>query len=501
MQTKYVFVTGGVVSGLGKGITVASLGRLLKARGYRVTVQKFDPYINIDPGNLNPYEHGEVFITDDGAEADLDLGHYERFIDESLTGNSSMTMGKIYWSVLNKERQGDYHGATVQVIPHITNEIKERIRQSRSADIVITEVGGTVGDIESLPILEAIRQIAHDVKRENVVFVHITLVPHLDYIGEMKTKPTQHSVKELLSRGIQPNIIVCRSDRQIPDDMREKLALFCNVESRCIIQNINAESIYEVPLMFEEENFADTICKKLNLTPREPDLAEWKALVNKHKNPKKQVTVGLVGRYVSLWDSYLSIVESLNHAGIHQDVHINIEWISDKDVEKDESCLSKVDGIVLADCIGEECTIGKINTVLYAKRNNIPFFGIGSGIHNAFVAFTKQMGQEIIIRINTRRRGAMYCKLANGSKVHHAYGTDLIEERYRSYCEITPKQHEYLASLGFILSEKAETAELEDHPWFVCVQFHPEYKSRITKTSPLFDCFLKAMKKQILEEV
>lgn len=495
MQTKYVFVTGGVVSGLGKGITVASLGRLLKARGYRVTVQKFDPYINIDPGNLNPYEHGEVFITDDGAEADLDLGHYERFIDESLTGNSSMTMGKIYWSVLNKERQGDYHGATVQVIPHITNEIKERIFQSRSADIVITEVGGTVGDIESLPILEAIRQIAHDVKRENVVFVHITLVPHLDYIGEMKTKPTQHSVKELLSRGIQPHIIVCRSDRPIPDEMKEKLALFCNIDSRCIIQNINASSIYEVPLLFEEEKFAETICDKLKLPQRKPDLDEWRMLVHKHKTPQGQVTVGLVGKYVSLWDSYLSIVESLNHAGIHQGLQINIKWISDKDVEKDENCLSKLDGIVLADCIGEECTLGKINTVLYAKKNKIPFLGIGSGMHNAFVAFAKQDGQEIIVRINTQRRGAMYCKLASGSKVHQIYGTDLIEERYRNYCELTPKQQEYLASMGFVLSEKAETAELLGHPWFVCVQFHPEYKSRITKPSPLFVCFLQSMKK------
>ena len=493
MQTKYVFVTGGVVSGLGKGITVASLGRLLKARGYKVVTQKFDPYINIDPGNLNPYEHGEVFVTDDGAETDLDLGHYERFTDESLTGNSSLTMGKIYWSVLNKERSGSYRGATVQVIPHITNEIKDRIRQPGDIDFVITEVGGTVGDIESLPILEAIRQMAHDVGRENVVFVHITLVPHLEYIGEMKTKPTQHSVKELLSRGIQPDIIVCRSDRHIPHDMREKLALFCNVESRCVIQNTNAQSIYEVPLLLEEERFADIVCDKLKLEINEPDLAEWRTLVDKYKRPRGQINIGLVGQYAELRDAYLSVAESLNHAGIHQGLQIDIRWISDKEVTED--CLKKVDGIVLAGCIGEGCSQGRLKTIEYVQKSGTPFFGIGSGMYSVLTAFAKQTGLENSMNIHTKRRGTVSCKLAEGSKALQAYGNDIAEERFRNHCEITPKLGEAMIEKGWIISEGAAVAELTDHPWFVCVQFHPEFKSRLTKPSPLFMDFVKTVEK------
>ena len=490
MQTKYVFVTGGVVSGLGKGITVASLGRLLKARGYKVVTQKFDPYINIDPGNLDPYEHGEVYITDDGAETDLDLGHYERFIDESLTENNALTMGKIYWSVLNKERRDKYNGRTVQVIPHITNEIKGRIRKSAGGNIVITEVGGTVGDIESLPILEAIRQIAQEEGRENVVFVHITLVPHLDYIGEMKTKPTQHSVKELLSRGIQPDIIVCRSDRPIPSEMREKLALFCNVETRCIIQNTNAESIYEVPLLLEEEHFADTLCDRLKLESRWPDLAEWRALVEKSKNPSGKITIGLVGQYAKLWDAYLSVSESLSHAGAHCGLAVDVKWISDKNVMKR---LEKVDGIVLAGSIGEECSPWKAKVAEYARTKKVPFFGIGAGMHSAIAAAALVGGIEGGIEVSTQRRGSVPCKLVTGSKAHLAYGTDVIEERFRSYLEISPQMRGALTTEGWILSEGAEVAELESHPWFMCVQFHPEYKSRLTKASPLFEAFVRAV--------
>ena len=487
MQTKYIFVTGGVVSGLGKGITVASLGRLLKARGYKVITQKFDPYINIDPSNLDPLEHGEVFVTDDGAETDLDLGHYERFTGENLSANNSMTMGKIFWSVLNKERKGVYEGRTVQVIPHITDEIKEKVLKSTGSDIVITEVGGTVGDIESLPILEAIRQIPHDVGRENVAFVHISLVPHLDYIGEMKTKPTQHSVKELLSRGIQPDIIVCRSDRAIPNDLREKLALFCNVEPRCIIQNNNADCIYEVPLLLEEERFADTLCDRLRLGHRQPDLTEWRVLVDRYKNPEDQITIGLVGQYAKLRDAYLSVSESLNHAGINQKLSVNIRWISDKNTMKK---LEKVDGIVLAGGIGEPCTPWKDKVIEYAKINNIPFLGIGSGMHSVLASLEGGGGEDI--NIDTNPRGSISCKLIAGSKAHKAYGTEIIKERFRSICKITPKFREELASKGWIISENVEIAEFNGHPWFVCVQFHPEYTSRLTKAGPLFIEFVRA---------
>jgi len=477
-MTKYIFVTGGVVSGLGKGITVASLGRLLKARGYRVVTQKFDPYINRRPGQLNPYEHGEVFVTDDGTEADLDLGHYERFIGESLTENSSMTMGKIYWSVLNKEQEDAYNGATIQVVPHVTNEIKERVLQAgkgaSAGDIVITEVGGIVGDFESLPILEALRQIAYDVGRENVVFVHITLVPYLDYIGEMKTKPSQHSVKDLLNLGIQPDVIVCRSDRPIPDEMRAKLALYCNVEARAVIQNAHAESVYEVPLLLEEENFANILCDKLRLESGQPDLTEWRALVEKHKNPKEQTTIGLVGQYASLRDAYLSVAEALQHAGIQHELKVNIEWIPAKDVSEDK--LKNLDGIILAGGIGEELSWGKAKTVEFALANKIPFLGIGNGF-------------QVALGINefSQSSGAKACKLPIGSKTAMAYDANIVEERFRSHCDNVP------ANEGWLISEDGTVAELEDHPWFVCVQFHPEYKSRINKASPLFVSFLQAV--------
>ena len=476
-MTKYVFVTGGVVSGLGKGITVASLGRLLKARGYKVITQKFDPYINRRPGQLNPYEHGETFVTDDGTEADLDLGHYERFIGETLTGNSSMTMGKIYWSVLNKECTNAYNGATIQVVPHVTNEIKDRVLQVGDAgDIVITEVGGIVGDFESLPILEALRQVAYDVGRENVVFVHVTLVPYLDYIGEMKTKPSQHSVKDLLNLGIQPDILLCRSDRPIPKEMREKLALFCNVEPSAVIQNAHAQSVYEVPLLLEKENFADILCGKLKLECGEPDLTEWRALVEKQKNPTGRVKVGLVGQYASLRDAYLSVAEALNHAGIHNGIQVDIEWIPANEIS--EAKLKNLDGIILAGGIGEELSPGKVKTVEFARANKIPFLGIGNGLQVA-----------LSVSEFTDGCGAKTCRLVPGSKVAMAYGTDTIDERFRSYCETVP------ANKDWLISEDGTVAELKDHPWFVCVQFHPEYKSRLTKASPLFVSFIQEIAK------
>jgi len=485
MGAKYVFVTGGVVSGLGKGITVASLGRLFKSRGFKVVTQKFDPYINIDPGNLDPLEHGEVFVLDDGAQTDLDLGHYERFIGENLTENSAMTMGKIYESVLNKERAGMYKGRTVQVIPHITNEIKDRVQKAGNADIVITEVGGTVGDIESLPILEAIRQIAHDVGREDVVYVHITLVPYLDYAGEMKTKPSQHSVKELLSRGIQPDIIVCRSDRVISAELRDKLALFCNVEAKCIIQNTNAESIYQVPLLLEEEGFADVVCQKLRLPPVKPDLTEWRALVERQLNPKAHVTLGIVGQYVALHDAYLSVVEALHHAGVHHQLQINIKWVHDTEVEAKgaAACLSDVSGILIADGIDDLDSAGNSLAADFARQESIPFLGIGGGAFFGMKSSLKSAGM-----VMDKAAGSKQIKLSE-SKVADSYAKDVIEERFRgrfSFDTDSPlNQEEWL-----LFGEQA-VAEYKEHPWYVCVQFRPEYKSALTKPNPIFIGFIK----------
>ena len=502
--TKYVFVTGGVVSGLGKGITVASLGRLLKARGYKVVTQKCDAYINIDPGNLNPSEHGEIYITDDGAETDLDLGHYERFTDVSLTENSFITMGKIYSAVLDKERKGLYKGATVQVVPHITNEIMERIRGEAAAlkndggaGIVITEIGGTVGDIESLPILEAIRQIAHDVGRENVVFVHTTLVPHLDYIGEMKTKPTQHSVKELLSRGIQPDIVVCRSDREIPADAKAKLALFCNIETRCIIPNLHAQSLYEVPLLLEAEGFADAVCRKLDLEPRWPDLADWRALVNKCKNPSRKVTIGLAGKYASSQDAYLSVSEALSHAGIHQEVQVEIKFIPcETDWLEAQDCplTQKLDGIILAGSINDGASTGMEKIAEYSARNNIPFLGIGSGLLAAMCLLPcgpDKLAEYTDQAILVNDLGAKSCRLIPESITGKAYGvesgSELITERFRNRVKLP-----YINEENWLISEEGVTAEYTGHPFLVCVQFHPEYRSTITNPNPLFVEFIKA---------
>uniref|UniRef100_UPI0023F3D14E CTP synthase n=1 Tax=Ruminococcus champanellensis TaxID=1161942 RepID=UPI0023F3D14E len=394
MPIKYVFVTGGVVSGLGKGITAASLGRLLKARGYKVTIQKFDPYINVDPGTMSPYQHGEVFVTDDGAETDLDLGHYERFVDENLSVNSNVTTGKIYWNVLNKERRGDYLGGTVQVIPHITNEIKEkiyRVGKATSTDVVITEIGGTVGDIESTPFLEAIRQFVTEVGRENAMYIHVTLVPFIAGSNELKSKPTQHSVKELLSLGIQPNIIVCRTEMEIPEEMAEKISLFCNVRREDIIQNTTAPSLYEVPLMLENEGLANAVCHHLHLDNPKPDLHEWIEMVNRQKNAHKEVTIGLVGKYVALPDAYLSVAEALRHGGIVNDANVKILWINSEEItaETADSMLNMCDGIIVPGGFGDRGIEGMIQAAQYARENHVPYFGICLGMQIMVMEFAR----------------------------------------------------------------------------------------------------------------
>lgn len=530
MQTKYIFVTGGVVSGLGKGITAASLGRLLKARGYKVTIQKFDPYINIDPGTMSPYQHGEVFVTDDGAETDLDLGHYERFVDESLTVNNNITTGKIYWSVLNKERKGEYLGATVQVIPHITNAIKDRVYRagkSTQSDIVITEIGGTVGDIESEPFLEAIRQVAHDVGKENCLYIHVTLIPYLTKSGEMKTKPTQHSVKQLLSIGIQPDIIVCRTEQPISQEAKDKLALFCNVDKDCVMENLDCDSLYEVPLLLEEENLAKIVCKKLKMKDCEPDLKDWIEVVEKQRALKNKVTVGLVGKYVELHDAYISIVESLKHAGIHTGTDVEIKWINAEEVEKVEpkTLLSDVDAILVPGGFGERGVEGKITAVQYARENKIPFLGICLGMHCTVIEFARNVlglkdahtseikedtpnpvidlmpEQKDIDELGgTMRLGAYPCKLTAGTFSNAAYGEELIYERHRHRYEFNNEYRNKMAEKGLVIAgvspdeRLVEIVELkkEVHPWFVSVQFHPEFKSRPNRPHPLFRDFVKA---------
>ncbi|WP_250277164.1 CTP synthase [[Clostridium] colinum] len=530
MDTKYIFVTGGVVSGLGKGITAASLGRLLKARGYKVTIQKFDPYINIDPGTMSPYQHGEVFVTDDGAETDLDIGHYERFIDENLTVNNNITTGKIYWSVLNKERKGEYLGATVQVIPHITNEIKERVYRAgktTQSDIVITEIGGTVGDIESEPFLEAIRQVSHEVSKENVLYIHVTLIPYLAKSGEMKTKPTQHSVKQLLSIGIQPDIIVCRTENEISKEAKEKLALFCNVDKDCVIQNIDCDSLYEVPLLLENENLANIVCKKLSIENRQPNLSDWCDVVEKQKNLKETVTVGLVGKYVELHDAYISIVESLNHAGIHTGCNVNIKWINAEELEQTSSTklLEDIDAILVPGGFGERGVEGKIMAIKYARENKIPFLGICLGMQCTVIEFARNVlclkdahTSEIVPNTSapvidlmpeqkdidglggTMRLGAYPCKLLKDTLSFDSYKDELIYERHRHRYEFNNEYRNAMIEKGLIIAgvspdEKlVEIVELkkEVHPWFVGVQFHPELKSRPNRPHPLFKDFVQA---------
>ncbi|MCT4566210.1 MAG: CTP synthase [Maledivibacter sp.] len=528
MSTKYIFITGGVVSSLGKGITAASLGQLLKSRGLKVTIQKFDPYINVDPGTMSPYQHGEVFVTDDGAETDLDLGHYERFIDINLSKYSNVTTGKIYWSVLNKERKGDYLGATVQVIPHITNEIKDRVfRVSRDSnpDVVITEIGGTVGDIESLPFLEAIRQIKYDVGKENIMYIHVTLIPYLSKAGELKTKPTQHSVKQLREIGIQPDVIVCRTERPISDEMKDKIGLFCNLDPNNVIQNSDADTLYEVPLLLEEEGLPLLVCERLQLNCQDPDLDEWKNIVAREKNPKTTTRIALVGKYVELKDAYLSVVESLKHAGIANEARVDIDWVHSEEINEDnvEVLLKGADGILVPGGFGDRGVEGKILASKYARENKVPFLGICLGMQLSVVEFARNVvgltdahsselnpettnpvidlmpeQKDIEDMGGTMRLGIYPCKIYEGTKAHQAYGEDLIYERHRHRYEFNNYFREALSEKGLIISgispdeRLVEIIELRDHPWYVAGQFHPEFKSRPTRPHPLFRDFIKA---------
>jgi len=528
MSVKYVFVTGGVVSGLGKGITAASLGRLLKARGLHVTIQKFDPYINVDPGTMSPYQHGEVFVTDDGAETDLDLGHYERFIDENLSKNNNVTTGKIYWSIISKERKGDFLGGTVQVIPHVTNEIKERIYRvgkSDHTDVVITEIGGTVGDIESLPFLEAIRQVSSEVGRENVMYIHVTLVPFLSNSDEPKTKPTQHSVKELRSIGIQPDVIVCRTEKYLSDDIKDKIGLFCNISGDSVIQNVDADILYEVPLLLEKEGLADITCKRLNLKCNTPDLTEWKELVNVNKNLKNCVTIALVGKYVELHDAYISVVESLKHGGLSNDAEIKVKWINSEllDDSNAKEALYDVDGILVPGGFGDRGVEGKISAARFARENKIPYFGICLGMQMAVVEFARNIAgykdahssefddkskhpvidlmpeqRDIDEMGGTMRLGLYPCKVKEGSKAHEIYEEGLIYERHRHRYEVNNEFREALIEKGLVIcglspsAKLVEMIEIKDHPWYIGVQFHPEFKSRPNKPHVLFKDFIKA---------
>lgn len=527
-MVKYVFVTGGVVSGLGKGITAASLGRLLKARGYHVTMQKFDPYINVDPGTMNPIQHGEVFVTDDGTETDLDLGHYERFINESLDKNSNVTTGKIYWSVLNKERHGDYGGGTVQVIPHITNEIKDRIYRAKSDDeetISIIEIGGTVGDIESQPFLESIRQFQAEVGRENAIIIQVTLIPYLKASGEMKTKPTQMSVKSLQSMGIWPDILVCRSDYPIDDHMREKIALFCNVKKEHVLQNLDAKSLYEVPLMMEEEHLAQAVCECLKIKCPEPDLSEWKEMVEAYHSPEDTVKIGLVGKYVDLHDAYLSVAEALRHGGIANRADVEIKWIDSEEINEEtvDGRLSDVDGILVPGGFGTRGTDGKILAAKYARENKIPYLGICLGMQLAIIEFARNVcgikdADSIEFNPETKnpvicflpghdgaenlggtlRLGAYPCVLGEDTVAYRLYGRKEISERHRHRYEVNNDYREILTSHGMTLSgispdgRIVEMIEIEDHPFYVATQAHPEFKSRPDKPHPLFRGFIES---------
>ena len=527
-MTKYIFVTGGVTSSLGKGITAASLGRLLKSRGLQVALQKFDPYINIDPGTMSPYQHGEVFVTDDGGETDLDLGHYERYVDINLSKSSNVTTGKIYWSVISKERKGEYLGGTVQVIPHITNEIKDRIlRVARegSFDVVITEIGGTVGDIESLPFLEAIRQIRSDVGRENVLYVHVTLVPFLDAAGEAKTKPTQHSVKELRSLGIQPDVIVCRACRPLSKEIEDKIALFCDVSPEAVIQATDAESIYEVPLLLEQQGFDDIVVEKLNIKCGPTELTEWIEIVSKVKNPRHRVKIALVGKYVELQDAYLSVAEALCHAGIHHLTRVDIEWIYAGDVNPGNvhELLKGADGILVPGGFGDRAVEGKMDAIKYARENRIPFLGICLGMQLSVIEYARNVlgyalasssefvpetthpvidllpeQREIEDKGGTMRLGLFPCKLLEGSEAWKAYQDELVYERHRHRYEFNNAFKQDFLAKGLVFSGTSpddrlvEIIEVKDHPWFVATQFHPEFKSRPNRPHPLFRDFIGA---------
>lgn len=535
MATKYIFVTGGVVSGLGKGITAASLGRLLKARGYKVTMQKFDPYINVDPGTLSPYQHGEVFVTDDGAETDLDLGHYERFIDENLSINSNVTTGKIYWSVITKERHGDYDGRTVQVIPHITNEIKDRVyrvARTQETDIVITEIGGTVGDIESTPFLEAIRQVATEVGKENCIYVHLTLVPYISTSGEQKTKPTQHSVKELLSLGIQPDIIVLRTEKPLEEGLADKIALFCNVSKDSVVENLDLDTLYEVPQALEKAGLAKVVCRKLGLEDRKPEMQDWDDMVKVAKElltSKDEVTISLVGKYVSLHDAYISIVESLKHGGFENHTNININWVDSEELTEKtaDKLLKNSDGILVPGGFGNRGIEGKIIAAKYARENKIPYLGICLGMQIAVIEYARNVlgykdanSSEInpetthpVIDLmpeqkdvedlgGTMRLGLYPCKTTAGSKAREIYQSDLIYERHRHRYEFNNFYRTEMIEDGLLIGGQSpdeklvEMVEIPSHPWYIGVQFHPEFKSRPNHAHPLFADFVKAAKER-----
>lgn len=532
-MTKYIFVTGGVVSSLGKGITAASLGRLLKSRGYKITIEKFDPYINIDPGTMSPYQHGEVFVTDDGAETDLDLGHYERFIDINLTKNSNVTTGKIYQSIITKERRGDYLGRTVQVIPHVTNEIKSHVydvAKLENADFVITEIGGTVGDIESLPFLEAIRQVKKDIGKDNVLYIHVTLVPYIAGAGELKTKPTQHSVKELRSIGIQPDIIVCRTEHPICEKMKEKIALFCDVEPEAVIENITAPSIYDVPVLMEKEGLDTIALKKLGLPDLPKDMTEWHAMVKRIHTPyKTRVCVAVVGKYVDLQDAYISITESLHHAAVFNQANLKIKWVNAEKIENAsvnlDEVFAEVDAILVPGGFGNRGIEGKIRAICYAREKKLPFLGICLGMQCAVIEFARDVAgmtganstefydeteYPVIALMNeqkdvtdlggTMRLGQYPCVTQEGSLARKAYGEVLISERHRHRWEFNNIYKEALTGKGLRIGgtlpdgKLVEIIELDQsiHPWFVGVQFHPEFKSRPTRPHPLFRDFVAA---------
>ena len=527
-MTKYIFVTGGVVSSLGKGIVAASVGRVLKNRGLKVTLQKFDPYLNVDPGTMSPYQHGEVFVTEDGAETDLDLGHYERFIDVNLGQYSNVTAGRVYSSIIEKERRGDYLGGTVQVIPHVTNEIKSRVLlagESSDADVVITEIGGTTGDIESLPFLEAIRQIRSDLGRENVCYIHCTLLPYIKAAGEMKTKPTQQSVKELRGLGIQPDIIVVRNELALTDELRAKISLFCDIPKQNVIESRDVSNLYQLPLNLKAQKIDDIVLKHFNLTAKEADMEEWISLVERVDNLKDEVRIALVGKYVELHDAYISVVESLKHAGYKHNSKVKIDWIQSEDINEENvhEYLKEADGILVPGGFGDRGVEGKITTIKYARENKIPFFGICLGMQLAAVEFARNVcgltgahsseldpntpypiinllpDQENVVEMGgTLRLGSYPCTLTEGSQAHKEYGEINITERHRHRYEFNNFYRERLTNKGLVLSgvspdgRLVEIVELPEHPWFVAGQFHPEFKSRPEKAHPLFAGFIKA---------
>ena len=527
-MTKYIFVTGGVVSGLGKGITAASLGRLLKSRGLKVAAQKLDPYINVDPGTMSPYQHGEVYVTEDGAETDLDLGHYERFIDEDLNKYSNLTSGKVYWNVLNKERRGEYLGSTVQVIPHITNEIKEfvyRVGKKTDADVVITEIGGTIGDIESQPFIEAVRQISLEVGRENSLFIHVTLLPYLHGSEEHKTKPTQHSVKELQGMGINPNIIVLRCDEPLEDSIFKKIAMFCNVKEDCVIENITLPNLYEAPLMLEKSGFSEVVCRELGIDAPAPDLTEWTHVVSNIANRDKEVRIGLVGKYVQLHDAYLSVAEALNHAGFALNARVNIDWIDSEEITPDtvDDRLKGIRGVIVPGGFGDRGIEGMILTAKYAREHDLPYFGICLGMQIAVIEYARNVcgiadadsgefnelcknkvidfmpGQsDSIDKGGTLRLGAYPCIIQAGTLMERCYNTLEIKERHRHRYEYNNDYRDILTDCGLTISglspdgKLVETVEIDDHPFYIGVQFHPEFKSRPNKPHPIFKGFVEA---------